>query len=499
MSIQELNAAVGLIDDRYLDIADRAEKRNVRRAARRVAAVLVAVLVLLFACTVVAFAANEGFREAVLHFLHISAADHVQHEPVESLPISTASPEETDNGESVTVTRVSVPNFGHAANGLFAVCADEIEYNQGSRYDIYEQRGGELVLLERRVFEQDYLHNGVSYHFCIEWATNGEKAALGYVRTEKTDTSAENYHVWQQTAGNPAKLLVFLDEPDGWYPLTVDLASGEVREIAPDYPWEELSFITNAEISPDGTLLLVRAGKFYCAHIASGKVSCMDELCGAALLGCGFAENGKVSCWALTGGEANEEALALYAQGKAMYEKCDFGTLTAWSADLTQGSVLPVVDGEAATVLTNVGALWHGTERTEAVSPGIVYVQGCYMLLVDEMRNMVVIDLTDGSRSRIDAALWPETKWPYIGVVGSPDGEKLLIREREPEHGRLFRLSVLDFGKRRYITIDRDASQVGNERYADWFDKDTVMVDNDVVDAAGCSTGERWYYLYHVG
>lgn len=499
MSIQELNEAVGLIDDRYLDIADRVGKRGVHRVSRRIAAVLAAALVLLFACAAVAFAANEGFREAVLHFLHISAADHVQHKPVENLPISTTSPEETDSGESITVTRVSVPHFGHAANGLFAVCSDEIEYNQGSRYDIFEQRGGELVLLERRVFEHDYLHNGVSYHFYIEWATNGEKAAIGYVKTEETELSAENYHVWQQAVGDPKKLLVFLDEADGWYPIIVDLGSGDIREIAPDYPWEELPFITNAEISPDGARLLVRAGKTYCADADSGKVSCLDELCGAALCGWGFAGDGKISCWALTGGEANEEALALYAQGKTVYEKCDFGRLTAWSVDLAQGSVLTVADGEAATVLTNIGALWHGTERAEAVTPGVVYAQGRYMLLVDETRNMVVIDLTDGSRSRLDTAEWPESRWPYISVNGSPDGEKLLITEREPEHGRLFRLSVLDFANARYITIDRDAAEVGNERHAEWFDRDTVMVDNDVVDEAGRSTGERWYYLYHIG
>ena len=85
-----------------------------------------------------------------------------------------------------------------------------------------------------------------------------------------------------------------------------------------------------------------------------------------------------------------------------------------------------------------------------------------------------------------------------LEITVSPDGAKLLA-ERNREDGMLIRLSVLDMSADRFTSIGRDPSAVGNEHRADWFDENTVLVDNNTYDAAGNNAGESWYYLYRIG
>ena len=98
----------------------------------------------------------------------------------------------------------------------------------------------------------------------------------------------------------------------------------------------------------------------------------------------------------------------------------------------------------------------------------------------------------------IEGALWPDVDWPYAELVGSPEGDKLALIQRDATNGSLYHLSVIDFKKMRIFAIERDTKEVGNEHYADWLDNDTVMVDNKVTDETGHNTGDSWYYLYRI-
>ena len=84
--------------------------------------------------------------------------------------------------------------------------------------------------------------------------------------------------------------------------------------------------------------------------------------------------------------------------------------------------------------------------------------EGAYMLEVDGERHIYVVDLRSGERNMIEGALWPDVDWPYAELVGSPEGDKLAL-------------------------IQRDA---------------TIMVDNNVTDETGHNTGDSWYYLYRI-
>ena len=120
------------------------------------------------------------------------------------------------------------------------------------------------------------------------------------------------------------------------------------------------------------------------------------------------------------------------------------------------------------------------------------------MLEVDGERHIYVVDLRSRERNMIEGALWPDVDWPYAELVGSPEGDKLALIQRDATNGSLCHLSVIDFKKMRLFAIERDTKEVGNEHYADWFDNDTIMVDNNVTDETGHNTGDSWYYLYRI-
>ena len=148
MNSNQLIDAIGAVNDAAVLDAKAFHYRGdaaARPRFRKMTVGVAAVLAVLLCIVAVAFAVDQEFRAAVLSFFHISAEDHVKRVPVEDQPLTG----DDAAGKNITVTRVRVPNNGHAANGLFAICSDEIEYKQGSHYDLYKQEGGELVLSAR--------------------------------------------------------------------------------------------------------------------------------------------------------------------------------------------------------------------------------------------------------------------------------------------------------------------------------------------------------------
>ena len=160
MKLAELNEAVSLIDDRYLDMVDSEEKEIINMSnthktkivRKRVFTALIAAVLLAFGCFTTAFALNEDFRATVLSFFKIHSEDKVEQVPVENKPLHLEMEGISDQIEtSATVSRVCVPNNGFAADGLFYVCTDKNEYNSGSKYDIYDMANGELIILKKKL------------------------------------------------------------------------------------------------------------------------------------------------------------------------------------------------------------------------------------------------------------------------------------------------------------------------------------------------------------
>ena len=91
------------------------------------------------------------------------------------------------------------------------------------------------------------------------------------------------YAVLQFVPGTGEKLLLLLD---GKYPVIIDLHEDGVQELIPAAVMDELPFLKAVHITRDGKYLLLNAGRYYCAAIGTEPLTCLDELCGAALTGC---------------------------------------------------------------------------------------------------------------------------------------------------------------------------------------------------------------------
>jgi len=489
--------------------------RPAQGVLRRVMIGLVAAAVILLSSFAVALAASPELREAVFGFFHIQAADVTEHSPVENqiLSMIESSPREKVKESRVTVTRVMLPVGGSGANGLFRICTDEIEYKQGSHYDLYTQKGGELVKLEPHVVHTTETRFGKTFRFDFEWASDGVNTAVGYLRPP-AGTNDDGAYRLQFLPGRPYEALMLLtDESLGLYPLLMDLNTGAMTDFAGAIDMNRVGGITAWGYSENGRLLdlslsrdLTRLvfrnpeGTAFYGDLTTGELVDLSDLIGEELDSACLAGDDTIVCRKNVGGGFDAEKAEQYAaQFGAFDGTVDYGLVRFWRIPLDTMQPEPV--GElSATALSNPEAIWHGTEREETVGTGLVYPSvssSRYLLEVDAERRVFVTDMAGGERAAIEGFLWPETPWPRIWCQGSPNGDRLLISEYTLKGG-ICRLTVLDFSRLLWITIDRENAAGGIEHWRTWFDNDRIMIDSNSIDETGRSTGESWYYLYDV-
>ena len=110
--------------------------------------------------------------------------------------------------------------------------------------------------------------------------------------------------------------------------------------LIPAAVMDELPFLKAVHITRDGKYLLLNAGRYYCAAIGTEPLTCLDELCGAALTGCSYIGEGIFSCHSLTGGAVDEADLAVYVRGETPASPIDFGMITTWNVDVQRQAAL---------------------------------------------------------------------------------------------------------------------------------------------------------------
>ena len=489
--------ALSLLDSKIISI----KPKPVRRVFRRVFTGLVAAIIILLSSFAVAMAASPEFREAVFSFFHIRTADVTEHSPVENqeLTIENSSSQENDEEIHVTVTRVKLPIKGSGANGLFRICTDEIEYNQGSHYDLYSQQGGELVKLESHAVRTTETRFGKTFRFDFEWASDGKNTAIGYIRSPEGTSDDGDYRI-QFLTGHPYEALVLLtNESGGLYPLRMDLNTGALTDFTASIDMNRVGGITAWGYSDNGRLLdlslsgdLTRLvfrnpdGTVFYGNLTTGDLINISDLVGDDLDSACLAGDDTIVCRSKVGGSFDEEKAEQYVAPSICFWRISLDTMQP-----EQVGVFPT------TALTNPEAILHGTEL---IGAGLVYPAvsaNRYLLDIDAERHVFVTDLANGERAEIEGFLWPETPLSRIECQGSPCGDRLLISEYD-EQGELYRLTVLDFSRLLWITIDRENAAGGIEHWRTWFDNDRIMIDSDSVDENGRSTGESWYYLYDI-
>lgn len=250
----------GLTDvrDRYLlETEERLFAAPKKR--RPIGAYLLAATLAVLLCFGTALAVDSDLRERV--FALFTVADTPPHGEADSGIV-------TDLGDSVTAEYIFVPRFARIDGGMFLVCADEVEMNQGSHYDAYVYENGELVQQENRTFDEVYTVNGQRYHLQFQWAAYGDNVTCTWTPSIG-DQSDEEQGEWRVCGGTVTQYRVALD---GAY-FDLDLTTGELTpaETQPDY-WQSYT-PQGAQLVAGRRLSLEQAadGRFTLTDMATGQ------------------------------------------------------------------------------------------------------------------------------------------------------------------------------------------------------------------------------------
>lgn len=446
---------------------------------RRVAIFIGVAFLATTATVTTAMAFNEEFRETVkeiiFEFFHVEDEEVVPElSDTEEITIDTMYVEQDRSiiGGVIEGRYVHTPVSCNAREGVYVICTDEIELNQGSHYDAYYEENGEFIKLEEHTFRGDYTVLGNDFHIEFDWAVHGGQVALTYIGVD------ENYRIPANPGDKDAMLVELLcsfQSEDGEYvgtayPVLLNLETGELKDVLAGTGAEKLMNLCNQAVSEDGSKMLLAQsdGSLYYVDLAAKALYSVEELSGEKADACSLIGD-TLSCWTLENGKYR-----------------------AWLIDLTTMeraelfSEVPNIMGENYAVVGQSSTDETDSEESHA---GIVYLSGFdtivhwgtmftgshFALETNEAGNVTVIDLETGEKIPVEGFTWPADRYTDVLWETSPDGKRLLISGGEigSQYGYI---GVLDFEKMNYLEFSRKNSNEVYEWKPYWFDKDTVII-----------------------
>ena len=507
MTEYELLAAMNHIGARDLEgaqeklgyLTGQAPPRASRSAypGRRLLSLAAAVLVMTTVLFLTAFAVSEDFREYVISFFRVEETEQVparrEEEQTESFGVAR---EDVSIGGVITGTYVHTPQASHARGGIYLICTDDEMMNSGNHYDAYILENGEFIKLEKKRFSQDYVIQGAPIHIEFEWAEHGGKVALTYIDPE---APCRIYGL----SGSAEGVLMELSIPHS-YPVTLNLHTGEMTDLLAGTEAERFQNIGQAALTEDRSKLLLATWeeKLYCVDLAKKKLYDLDIMSGEHVEQCVVFDD-TVTCMVLEG------------EGMAAG---DLGHYRAWNIDLKTGerkelfsiAATPATSFEVwsehqedfqfdenGDLIPQEESRWDlaglhfitGFDRSSHW--GNMYAGSAFAVVVDEQRNVSVIDLETGEQGQIPGWQWPDIPYPILECQPSPDGKKLLLYSRASANVHET-VGVLDFEKKTYLEFDRENTTGFRENLIYWFDQDSIMIS---ADSGGMT---RDYYLYEL-
>ena len=487
------------IDDEYIEsalkrldyIGDNCmEKKSKPKKAKKTktilytfvrrAAIFIGIVILATTTTVAtAMAVNEDFRETVKEFIfeffHIEEEETVPQLPgTEEVTIDSmyVEPDRSILGGMVEGRYVHTPVSSHAREGVYVICTDEIEMNQGSHYDVYYEENGEFIKLQEQTFQGDYSLLGQDFHLEFDWAVHNGQVAITYIGVE------EDYRI-PANPGNADAMLVELlcsgstetgETIATAYPVLINLETGELMDVLAGTGAETLGGLCNQAVSEDGSKMLLAQGNgaLYCVDLEKKKLYSVEELSGEKADACSLIGN-MLSCWVM-----------------------ENDSFRAWTIDLTSlerkelFSGIPNAMGEEK----NAGIVYlSGFDTT--VHWGTMFTGSHFALKTDALGNVTVIDLATGEEIPVEGFTWPADKYTDILWEISPDGKRLLISGGEIGLKYEY-IGVLDFEKMQYLEFERVNPNEVYEWKPYWFDRDTVIIQATSKD----SYYVQDYYVY---
>ena len=440
--------------------------------AKRVA-IFIGIVVLATTTTVAtAMAVNEDFRETVkefiFEFLHIEEEETVPQLPgTEEVSIDTmyVEPDRSFLGGVIEGRYVHTPVSCNAREGVYVICTDEIEMNQGSHYDAYYEENGEFIKLKEQTFQGDYSVFGQNFHLEFDWVLHNGQVVITYVGVE------ESYRIPVNPGDSDAMLVELLcsvntetgEKVATAYPVFINLETGELMNVLAGTCAEMLGDLCNQAVSEDGSKMLLAQsdGTLYYVDLVAKELYSVEELSGERADACSLIGD-TLACWVLKDGQYR-----------------------AWNVDLETLERKEVFTGNPNVMYLNGFDI--------IVHWGTMFTGSHFALEVDENSNVTVIDLATGERFPVEGFTWPADQYQDVLWECSPDGKRLLISGGEIGLKYEY-IGVLDFEKMQYLEFERVNPNEVYEWKPYWFDKETVIIQATSKD----SYYVQDYYVYDI-
>ena len=330
--------------------------------------------------------------------------------------------------------------------GVFQLCTDPVEMNQGSHYDAFAVNAdGALEQLEEAQFNNAYTLDDSRYHLNFDWAEQAGTKVTTYI---PADMEASMLYLSDQGSSSLFLLRWHTGEDDTvytYYPVLLDLESGELTDFLADCKLGSMNQICNVAFSPDrsGLLLAQEGGALYYCDLTSGTVYSLDELSGQPVKACTLTED-KIICW--SPGSEGEGVLGDYC----------FWCISL--ADFTRQE-LPSLPLDFDT---DVLRFAHLAGFDSQLRQGKMFAGSPYALCTTGSGQTYVLDMEEWSLRAVEGYTLPAAN---LSCTGSLDGLRLLLKDTGSN-----KAAVLDYRDCTMVRLD-----VQSAEQLLWFDSDTVL------------------------
>lgn len=386
----------------------------------------------------------------------ISACDQAEPESADPVPVSTSKALPVITGAPVLPLLKAgtvIPELYKNKSlqpiegcGLFQICADPVEMNQGSHYDAFAVNAeGGLEQLTERQFNNAYTLEGSRYHLNFDWVEHEGIKAATYVPANMaasmiylSDAGSESLFLLRWRTGQDNTVY-------NNYPVLLDLESGELTDFLAGCRLDSLTQICNAAFTPDrsGILLAQEGGAIYYCDLKSNVVYSLDGLSGEPVKACALTGD-RIICWS-QGGEGGGI----------------LGDYRFWSISLSdfQRQDVPALQTDVDTSTLRFA---HLAGFDSQLRGGRMFPGSRYALCTSGSGQTYVLDMEEWSLQAVEGYTLPASN---LSCIGSPDGQRLLLKDTGSN-----KAAVLDCRDCRMVQLDIQSA----ERLL-WFDSDTVL------------------------
>ncbi|NCB51242.1 MAG: hypothetical protein EOM54_05090 [Clostridia bacterium] len=454
---------LGQVDEKYIEEATPCKKVNSENGkllrfwkTHTVAACICLIALLSFMTFSTALAVSADFREMVFEFFHISTPEVVF--PVEDEPQQVNDVEgiySSDIEDTASVEYVRIDGDFDFGNGIIYLYNDEMR----TSVSFYAVENDELILLDTRREETQYIWNGTAYNICFDWCVHENSVGTYGTYKEPADDA-----YWTVTPIRGRADIVLLTLSSGRQDkyreciLFYDLKTGSVTDPFADCGTEKLSII-NTEFSPNmqKALLATDHGKtiWYC-DIEEKALMTVDSFTGKDIDGSWFVDSDTICYYTMD----------------AAYQ------YTYYTKSLSTGN--------ERVILQNV-PLFGAHDSTWGVrSSG-----GRFGVFVSEDERVYSLDFKTGVQTLIAGYTYPTDK--NTRTIPNSDGDKIafVTYNNDTTGLGISQIGVLDLKMQTFTLLDREGYEVRHEAAVSWFDNDRVVI--------WAVTNDYGYlYLYHI-